>query len=191
MSLWSELQKHCFYRWQCALHWGGEQRDLCRVWVGITFYPETPTKIRQLNWELNYFPRSCEKFKCIASKNQHNCPFYLQQTSKIFLNPFILWDMIPAVFMSLLLTIDRDSVSNQYPQPTTQQPKRVSYHVFSSMRTIHSERKRLRVSFAFVHRNNQPDGRVNGTVATYGFGCPSPWLEISFGFRQRPSAKSL
>ena len=28
---------------------------------GITFFPETPTKIRQINRERNYISRSCEK----------------------------------------------------------------------------------------------------------------------------------
>ena len=34
---------------------------------GITFYPETPTKNRQINRERNYICRSCEKSKCIPS----------------------------------------------------------------------------------------------------------------------------
>ena len=40
---------------------------------GITFYPETPTKIRQINRERNYNSRSCEKPKCILNNDQHNC----------------------------------------------------------------------------------------------------------------------
>ena len=40
---------------------------------GITFYPETPTKIRGINPERNYICRSCEKPKCISSNDQHNC----------------------------------------------------------------------------------------------------------------------
>ena len=39
---------------------------------GITFYPETPIKIRQINRERNYNSRSCEKPKCIPSNDQHN-----------------------------------------------------------------------------------------------------------------------
>ena len=39
----------------------------------ITFYPETPTKIRQINWERNYIYRSWEKAKCIPSNDQHKC----------------------------------------------------------------------------------------------------------------------
>ena len=42
---------------------------------GITFFPETPTKIRQINREWNYISRSCEKPQCIPSNDQHTCFF--------------------------------------------------------------------------------------------------------------------
>ena len=35
---------------------------------GIAFYPETPTKIRQINWDRNYISRSCKKPKCIPAR---------------------------------------------------------------------------------------------------------------------------
>ena len=37
---------------------------------GVTFLPETPTKIRQINWERNYISRSCEKPQSIPSNHQ-------------------------------------------------------------------------------------------------------------------------
>ena len=74
--------------------------------------------------------------------------------------------MVPAALMSLNHNNNRNSMSNQYPQPTTHQPKTDSYLVFSSMRRMDSERKELLVSFAFVQRLYLPDGRVNETVAT-------------------------
>ena len=37
---------------------------------GFTFNPESPTKIRQSNRELNYISRSCEKSKCISSNDR-------------------------------------------------------------------------------------------------------------------------
>ena len=40
---------------------------------GITFFPETPTKIRQINRDWNYISRSCEKPRCIPSNDQHIC----------------------------------------------------------------------------------------------------------------------
>ena len=40
---------------------------------GITFYPETPTKIRQINRERNYNWKACEKSYCIPSNDQHKC----------------------------------------------------------------------------------------------------------------------
>ena len=133
---------------------------------GITFLPETPTKIRQINRERNYISRSCEKPQCIPSNDQHVCPVDEQRSSNIFLTPYILWDMSPAALTSLNHNNDRYSISNQYPQPTTHQPRTDSYPVFSSLRTMNSKRKGLRVSFAFFQRNYLPDGRVNETVAT-------------------------
>ena len=133
---------------------------------GITFLPETPTKIRQINREGNYISRSCEKPQCIPSNDQHVCPVDEQHSSNIFLTPYILWDMSPAALTSLNHNNDRYSLSNQYLQPTTHQPRTDSYPVFSSLRTMNSKRKGLRVSFAFFQRNYLPDGRVNETVAT-------------------------
>ena len=74
--------------------------------------------------------------------------------------------MAPAALMSLNHTIDRYSMSNQYLQPTTHQLRKDSYSVFSSLRRMDSQRKGLRVSFAFFQRNYLTDGRVNETVAT-------------------------
>ena len=133
---------------------------------GITFFPETPTKIRQINREQNYISRSCEKPQYIPSNDQHICSIDEQHSSNIFLNPYNLWDMTPAAPMSLNHTNHTYSISNQYPQPTTNQPRTGPYPVFSSLRTMDSKRKGLRVSFAFFQRNYLPDGRVNETVAT-------------------------
>ena len=69
---------------------------------GITFFPETPTKIRQINREWNYISRSCEKPQCIPSNDQHNCSADEQHRSNIFLNPYNSRDMVPAAPMSLL-----------------------------------------------------------------------------------------
>ena len=74
--------------------------------------------------------------------------------------------MVLAALMSLNHTNDRYSMSNQYHQPTTHPPRTHSYPVFSSLRRMDSQRKGLRVSFAFFQRNYLPDGRENETVAT-------------------------
>ena len=134
---------------------------------GITFFPEPYTKIRQINRERNYICISCEKPQCTPSNDQHTCFVDEQPSSNIFLNPYSLWDMFLAALMSLSHTNDTYSMFNQYPQPTTQQPRADSYPVFSSLRTMNSERKRLRVSFAFFQRNYLPDGRMNETVANF------------------------
>ena len=74
--------------------------------------------------------------------------------------------MVPAALMSLSRTNDRYSMSNQYPQPTSYQLRTDSYPVLSSLRRMDSQRKGLRVSFAFFQRIYLANGRVNETVAT-------------------------
>ena len=132
---------------------------------GIMFFPETPTKIRQINRERNYISRSCKKPQCFSSNDQHTCFVDEQHSSNIFLNPYNLWAMVPAALMSFSHTNDTYSMFNQYTEPTTQQPRADSYPLLSSLRTMNSKRKGLRVSFAFFQRNYLPDGRMNETVA--------------------------
>ena len=57
---------------------------------GITFIPETPTKIRLINREQNYISRSCEKHQCFSNNDQHICSVDDQHSSNIFLNPYNL-----------------------------------------------------------------------------------------------------
>ena len=132
---------------------------------GITFLPETPTKIRLINRERKYISRSCEKPHCISSNDQHTCFLDEQHSSNIFLNPYNLWGMVPAALMSLSHTNDAYSTFNQYPQPTTQQPRTDSYPLLSSLRPMNSKSKGCGVSFAFFQRNYLADGRMNETVA--------------------------
>ena len=74
--------------------------------------------------------------------------------------------MVPAALMPLNHTNDTYSMFNQYPQSTTQQPRTDSNPVFSSLRTMDSKRKGLRVTLAFFERNYLRNGRVNETVST-------------------------
>ena len=67
--------------------------------------------------------------------------------------------MVPAALMSLSHTNGTYSTLNQYPQPTTQ-PRADSDPVFSSLRTMNSKRKGLRVSFAFFQKKLHT-GRTN------------------------------
>ena len=133
---------------------------------GSTFLPETPTKTRQIHRDWKYISRSCEKPQCLASNKQHVCPVDEQHSFNIFLTPYILRDMSPAALTSLNHNNDTYSMSNQYPQPRTHQSRTDPYPVFSSLRTMDSKRKGLRVSFAFFQRNYLPGGQVNKTVAT-------------------------
>ena len=132
---------------------------------GITLFPETPTKIRQINWERNYTSRSHKKTQYIPGNDQHTSSVNEQHCSNVFLNPCNSWDMSPKALISLNHTNDTYSLVNQYPQLKTQQPRTDSYPVFSSLRTMDSKKKGLRVSFAFFQRNYLPDGRVNETFA--------------------------
>ena len=52
---------------------------------GITFFPENPTKFRQINREQNYISRSCEKPQRIPSNDQHICVVDELYSSNIFL----------------------------------------------------------------------------------------------------------
>ena len=81
------------------------------------------------------------------------------------MNPYNLCNMVPAALMSLNHTSDRETMSNQYPQQTTHQTKTDSCPVSSSLRTMDSKRKGVRVSFAFFHKNYPPDRRVNEKIA--------------------------
>ena len=74
--------------------------------------------------------------------------------------------MVPAALLSLNHTHHTYSMFNQYPQPITQQPRTDSYTVFSSMRTMDSKKKGLRVNFALFQTKYLGDGRANETVAT-------------------------
>ena len=151
-----------------VVHFNGEETMVTYVDFDcvITFFPETPTKIRRNIREWIYISRSCEKPQCIPSNDQHTCSVDEQHSCNIFLSPYNLWDTFPAALMSFNHTDDTYSMFNQYPQPTTQQPRTDSYPVFSSLRTMDSKKKGLRVSFAFFQRIYLRDGRVNETVAT-------------------------
>ena len=128
---------------------------------GITFLPETPTKIRQINRERNYISRSCEKHHCIPSNDQHICSVDEQHSSNIFLNPYNLWVMVPAALMPLNHINDTYSMFNQYPHPTSQQPGADSYPVSSSLRTMNSKRKGLRVRQLCILSKKLLTGRTN------------------------------
>ena len=99
---------------------------------GLPFYSEAHTKVGQINREQENDSRSCEKCKCISSNNQNYCSIDKEHTSKIFLNPYSLWDMDPPALKSINHNNDRDSMPNQYPQPTTHQRRTRSYNNRSS-----------------------------------------------------------
>ena len=150
---------------------------------GITFFPENPTKFRQINREQNYTSRSCEKPQCIPSNDQHICVVDELHSSNIFMNPYNLWDLVPAALLSLCHTNDTYSLFNQYPQPTTRQPRADSYPVFSSLRTMNSKRKGLRVSFAFfqkiTYRTDEWTKQLLRLKSWVISGSPEQWMELN------------
>ena len=105
------------------------------------------------------------KPKYIPSSDHHKCSIGKERTSNIVLNPYNLWDMHTATVTAFNYTIDRDSMSNQYPQTTVTHPKTDLSLPFSSLRPINSKRKGLHASFALFQRNYVPDGRLDETVA--------------------------
>ena len=100
---------------------------------GITSFPETPTKISQIYREWNYFSKSCKKLQGIPSNDQHISFVDERHRSDTFLNPYNLWNMVPAASISLNHTSDTHYMSNHYPQPITHQSRTDSYPVFSSL----------------------------------------------------------
>ena len=134
---------------------------------GITFLPETLTKIKQINRERIYISRSCKKPQYIPSNDQHVCPVDDQHSYNIFLTPYILRDMPPGALTSLNQNNDGYSISNQYPQLTTHQPRTDSYPVFSSLRTMNSKRKGLRVRFCVLSKKLLT-GRTSERNSCYG-----------------------
>ena len=149
---------------------------------GNNFYPRASTKNRQINVERNFFSRSCEKPKCIPSNDQHNCSIDEQHTSNIFLNPYNLWDMIVAALMSTNHTNDRDSMSNQYLQTTIHQLRTNSYPVLSSLQTMDTKRKVVRVSIAIsqkiTYRTNEGTKQLLRLDSWLIFRRPEQWMEF-------------
>ena len=86
-----------------VVHFIDEENMVTYVYFdcGITYFPETPTKIIDINRERNYISRSCEKPQSNPSNDQYTCSVDEQHSSNNFLNPYSLWHMVPAALMSL------------------------------------------------------------------------------------------
>ena len=126
--------------------------------------------------------RSCGKPKYISKNDHHNCSTDDEHLSNVSLNPYILSDMDAADVMPLKHTTYEYSMTNEYPQTTTHQPRTDSIPVFSSLHRIDSKRKGLRQFFAFLQKNHSPNGQVNETVVRLTswviFGSPEQWIEF-------------
>ena len=112
--------------------------------------------------------RSCEKNRRIPGNNQHNSSIDEQHSSNKILNPHTFRDVVQAAVMSLKHTDDRYSMTNQYPQPSTHQPKTDSYPVFFSLGTMDSKRKELRVIFCILSKK-LPTERTSERDSCYGW----------------------
>ena len=148
----------------------------------ITFYTETATKIRQINRDRNYISRSYEKPKCFPSNDQYNSSFDKQHSCIISLNPYNFWDVVPAALMSLNQTINRYSTSNQYPQPTINQPRKDSNPVFSSLRNVDSKKKDcpspLLSSRKITYRIDEWTKQLPRLESWVNSGNPEQWTEF-------------
>ena len=136
---------------------------------GNTFYPETPTKIRQINREQNYISSSRENSKCIHSNDRHNCFIDEQHNSNIFLNPMIYGTWFQQILChSITLKIDTlcpVSTLNQQLNNLEQSQIRCSLHCEGWTVKGRDCASALH-SFRFFLSNYLPDGRVNETFAT-------------------------
>ena len=149
---------------------------------GITFYPEAPTKIKQINRDQKNISRSCEKRKCITSNDQHHCCIDKEHTSDTFLNPFKICETDPAALKSLNHNNDGDSMSNHYPRTTSSQPGTDLDPVSSTLGTMDSKRKGCRANFAIFQKNYLLDGRLkrlllrlkNRVISVR----PEQWMEL-------------
>ena len=95
---------------------------------GITFFPGNHTKLRQINREQKYISRSCEKPQCISSNDQHICVVGELHSSKIFMNPYNLWDLVPAALTLMIHTLCSISTLNQQLDNLEQTHIRCSLH---------------------------------------------------------------
>ena len=108
---------------------------------GITLYPQARREVKLIKREHKNILGSCENSNCIRSND-------------------------PASPLSLNHTPDTRLLTIKYRQTSDYRPKTEIHPIFSSLRPADSNKKGLRVSFAFFQRNYLPDGRVNKTVAT-------------------------
>ena len=75
--------------------------------------------------------------------------------------------MVPAALKSLNHTNDKNSISNQYPQPTTHQHKTKSYPVFSSLTRMNG--KSEIAGQLCILSKNLPTGRTSEENSCHGW----------------------
>ena len=83
---------------------------------GITFYPETSRKVKDINRERKAIHDTVKIPS--ASQVTINLTVFFdgEHTSNVFQDPCILWDMDPAAALSLNHTLDSDLMNFQHPQ---------------------------------------------------------------------------
>ena len=109
------ISERRFFWWRCAFHWRGEHCYLCKFWLWYYFLAWNSYKNQtdQPRTELHF--QILWKTPMHSQERQHNCFVDEQHSSNIFLNPYNLWDMVPAALMSCSRTNDTYSTFNQYP----------------------------------------------------------------------------
>ena len=156
---WSLLEESGLFWWNGALHWRGEYHDLCRFWLWFYFLPRNSYKSRTYQPRTEIFFQILWKHKRIPENDHHNCPIDLEHTSKIVVNRYKFWDLYAATLITLNHMTDGDTMSNQYPQITTHQPRTDVYLLFCLLRPMKRERERKwwRARFAFFQKKTSDE----------------------------------
>ena len=144
-----------FYSMTLSHHQRGEHRDFCRFCL---WFLCSKTKLLQKSnisaMSGKCFPHPVKNLS--APQISINIAASLMRfTPLIFPECYSLWDMDPAVPSSLNHTRDRkpNLLTVQYSDTSIHQPKTVLYSVFSSLWSIDSRAKVLRISLHSFTKN--------------------------------------
>ena len=176
---WSLLEDSGLFWWNGALHWRGEYHDLCRFWLWFYFLPRNSYKSRTYQPRTEIFFQILWKHKRIPKNDHHNCPIDLEHTSQIVVNRYKFWDLYAATLITLNHMTDGDTMSNQYPQITTHQPRTDVYLLFCLLRPMKRERERENDGALGLHSSKKklPTRWTRERNSSYGWGLRS-WMKF-------------
>ena len=143
---------------------------------GITFYHENPTKFRQVNREQNYISRSCGKPDICVVDELHS--------SIISMNPYNLWDLVPAAPLSLCHTNDTYSfsISTLNQQLNNLEQTHIWWSLHYQRWTVKG-RDCASVLHSFkeiTYRTDEWTKQLLRLKSWVIFGSPEQWMELHF-----------